>query len=241
MTDIHSHILFDVDDGSSNIEESIALIKEMKEVGFNNIILTPHYIEDSQYKVNHYRVANKIKRERLEILKEEVKKRNIDVNLFLGNEIFINNNIIDLIEKDEIHPLGNSKYLLIEFAFHNKTLNLEDILYEIENSGYTPIIAHPERYSYFQENYKLVDHLKEEGILFQCNYSSIIGYYGKESQKLFKYMLKKGYVEYLGTDIHHMTHKQVIDYFPKIEKKIIKYTGHDNYEKIINNCDNLVK
>lgn len=241
MTDIHSHILFDVDDGSSNIDESIALLKELENIGFENIILTPHYIEDSHYKVNHYRVSNDVKRERFKILVEEVKKNNIDINLFLGNEIFISNDIVELVDKDEIHPLADTNYLLIEFPFHTKLLNLEDTLYEIENRGYIPIIAHPERYTYFHDNYKLVDNLKREGLLFQCNYSSILGYYGKEAQKLFKYMLKKGYVDYLGTDIHHIDKKHVVDNFPKILKKIKKYAGEDNYNRIVENCDNLVK
>lgn len=241
MTDVHSHIMFDVDDGSYSIEESIALIKELKSVGFDNIILTPHYIENTQYKDNKYRVANDEKEEKFNILKEAVKKEKIDINLFLGNEIFISKNIVDLVLENEIHPLANSKYLLIEFSLNNQTLNVGDVLYEIQNKGYTPIIAHPERYIYFQNNYKLVDNLKKEGILFQCNYASILGLYGKKASKLFKYMLKNKYVDYLGTDIHHMSNKFVIDNFSKIEKKIIKYSNIDYYNKIKDNCNKLVK
>ena len=144
MTDVHSHIPFDVDDGSSNIEESIELLKELKRVGFNNVILTPHYIDSSEYSCD-----NSVKLERFELLKEAVK--DIGINIYLGNEIFIDENIISFIKNREVFTLNNTRCILIELPFHNKIINLEDILYELKHVGLLPVIAHPERYSYFQE------------------------------------------------------------------------------------------
>lgn len=236
MTDIHSHILFDVDDGSSSIEESIELLKKMHDVGFNNVILTPHYIEGSEY-----HCENKEKRTKLNQIQEELSKQNIDINIYLGNEIFINNNIYDLIKNNIIHTLNNTRYVLIELPFHNQIMNLEDIIYELKVKGLIPIIAHPERYAYFQNNYKEVDRLREEGFLFQGNYASVLGYYGKESQKLLKYMLKKKHIDYLGTDIHHLSKTYVLDNFKKIEKNIIKITKKDYYEEIKQNSDLIIK
>lgn len=236
MTDIHSHILFGVDDGSSSIEESIELLKKMSSVGFNKVILTPHYIESSDYTAE-----NKEKLEKLEILKKEVKKNNIDIKIYLGNEIFINKELVNYIEDNKIYSLNNSKYILVELPFHNQILNIEDIMYEIKYKGYIPIIAHPERYTYFQEDYTLVENLKNEGILFQSNYSSILGYFGKSAQKLMKKMLKDKYIDYLGTDIHHIQKTYVIDNFNKIEKKIKKITGEEYYLEILSNCNKLVK
>ena len=236
MTDIHSHIIFDVDDGSSSIEESIKLIKELKSVGFDNIIMTPHYIEGSEYSS-----GNEEKLTKLALLKEEVKKQKIDINLYLGNEIFINDHIIEGIKEDKIYTLNNSKYLLFELPFHNQIIGLADIVYEMKVAGYIPILAHPERYSYFQKNPHLLDELKKEGLLFQCNYASILGNYGIGAKKLLKYLLKKEYVDYFGTDIHHINKTFVIDNFDKIKKHIIKITGEEYFQKIINNCDNLVK
>ena len=236
MTDIHSHILFDVDDGSKSIEESVELLKKLKKIGFNNVILTPHYIKDSEYSSE-----NKEKKQKLNELKEELINQNIDINIFLGNEIFINNEIYDLIKEGQIHTLNNTRYILVELPFHNEIVNLEDIIYELKIKGLIPIIAHPERYSYFQNNYKEVDRLKEEGFLFQANYASILGYYGKESQKLLKYMLKKQYIDYLGTDIHRTAKTYVIDNFSKIEKNILKITKKDYYQEIKDNCDNIIK
>ena len=235
MTDIHSHILFDVDDGSRTIEESIELLKQMREIGFNNVILTPHYIQGSEYcRANH---EKKIK---FNEIKEELEKQNIKINIFLGNEIFINNEIYELIKNGNIHTLNNTRYILVELPFHHSIMNLEDVIYELKIKGLIPIIAHPERYTYFQENYKEVDRLKEEGFLFQANYASILGYYGKESQKLMKYMLKKQYIDFLGTDLHRTTKTYVIDNFKKIEKHIIKITKKDYYEEIQENNHKIV-
>ena len=236
MTDIHSHILFDVDDGSRALEESIELLKRMHELGFNNVILTPHYIKGSEYSSE-----NKEKKQKLEQIKKALIDNKININIYLGNEIFINNEIYDLIKLEHIHTLNNTRYILVELPFHNQIVNLEDIIYELKIKGLIPIIAHPERYSYFQNNYKEVDRLKEEGFLFQGNYASILGYYGKESQKLLKYMLKKQYIDYLGTDVHRTTKTYVLDNFKKIEKNIIKITKKDYYEEIKHNCDLIVK
>ena len=235
MTDIHSHIMFGVDDGSSSIEESLNLLRELKSVGFDNVILTPHYINGDTYSV-----PNDEKVRRLNILKEEVRKNHIDINLYLGNEIFISKNMIHDIEVGNACTLNHSKYFLFEIPFHNKINYLLDFVYEIRYNGYIPILAHPERYTYFQENYSLVDDLKEEGVLFQCNYASILGYYGKNAEKLMKYMLKKKYVDYLGTDIHCTNQKSIIHLFSKIEKKIKKITGDEYYSSIMKNNDSLI-
>ena len=236
MTDTHSHILFNIDDGSNNIEESIAILKEMAEVGFKHVILTPHYIEGTEYSV-----TNEEKDIRFALLEKRIKEENLDITIHLGNEIFLHNNLIASIEGAKCYGLNKSNYLLVELPFHNQIRGLIDILYEFKVKGYTPIIAHPERYTYLQDNPDLVDKLKEEGTLFQCNYSSILGYYRKDAERLLKYMLKKHYVDYLGTDIHHINKAFVLDNFDKIKKNIIKITGDEYFNEIMENCSNLIK
>ncbi len=235
MTDVHSHILFGIDDGSRTISESVELLKKLKSVGFNNVILTPHFILDSTYNSN-YEANIKIYNE----LKERLLNENIDINIYLGNEIFIDKNVPTLLEKNIITSLNGTKYVLVEFPMHNKLLNIEDILYEIRSKGYEVVIAHPERYDAFKEDYSIVDTLREDGFLFQSNYSSILGYYGKDSIKLLKYMLKRHYIDFLGTDIHRIEKTYVIDNFKKIEKHIIKVTGSEYYNKIQLNNNKLV-
>lgn len=236
MTDVHSHVLYGIDDGSKNIDESIELLKKLSSVGFTNVIATPHYIEGSEYAC-----VNKEKLKIFNTLKKRIKKENININLYLGNEVFVNKHMAEDIKENKIYTLNNSKYLLFELSFHDEILNLPDIIYELKLEGYTPILAHPERYVYFWKNRQLLDDLKKEGLLFQANYSSILGYYGKHCKKQLKYLLKKGYIDYLGTDIHHIKNTYVIDNFEKIKKKFIKIIGEDNFNKIQENNNELIK
>ena len=117
MTDVHSHILFDVDDGSSSIEESIELLKKIKETGFDNVILTPHYIDGSEYNC-----LNKEKIEKFNILKKAIKDNNIDINIYLGNEIFINEDILGLLKKGNITSINNTNYLSFAESIFFKAL-----------------------------------------------------------------------------------------------------------------------
>ena len=233
MIDMHNHILYGIDDGCKTIEESIETIKNMKKIGFNSIDLTPHYIEDSSFKAN-----NNLKLQRLEILKEELLKNNIDVNLFLGNEIFINESINELIINKEIRSINNTRYILIELPFNNQILNLDDYLYELKLKGYKIIIAHPERYTYFKDNYKEARKLYDSGVLFQVNYGSIIGQYGSSSLKLVKKLLKDDMVDFISTDIHKPS-SSLFDKFDDIKHKIIKIIGEDKFKDISYN--NILK
>lgn len=233
MIDMHNHILYGIDDGCKTIEESIETIRNMKSVGFNTIVLTPHYIEDSSFKAN-----NNLKLQRLEILKEELLKNNIDVNLFLGNEIFINESINELIINKEIRSINNTRYILIELPFNNQILNLDDYLYELKLKGYKIIIAHPERYTYFKDNYEEARKLYDSGVLFQVNYGSIIGQYGSSSLKLVKKLLKDDMVDFISTDIHKPS-SSLFDKFDDIKHKIIKIIGEDKFKDISYN--NILK
>lgn len=225
--DIHSHALYGIDDGSKSIEESIEILKEYKKMGFNDVILTPHYIENTDYNKN-----NKEKNNILKELKKELKKQKIDINLYLGNELYISNNILNLVEMKEISKLNNSKYLLIELPMNNEISNLYDIIFNLLSNNIIPIIAHPERYTYIQKNIKIAEQLVEKGVLLQLNYGSIIGYYGSSAKKTAKKLLKNNLVSLLGTDIHHPNSK-IYNNMNIIIKKIKKITNEDNIKKIM--------
>ena len=114
LKDLHSHLLYGIDDGCKTIEESLSLLKKMSAAGVKDIIITPHYIENSKYVFN-----NESKEKLFTILKNEVKFEKIDVNLYLGNEVFYTDHFVELIESGEVQTLNNSKYLLFELPMHN--------------------------------------------------------------------------------------------------------------------------
>lgn len=235
MIDTHNHILFNIDDGCKTIDESIILLKQMEKLGFKKIILTPHYIKETKYIVNNIEKENKINE-----LKEKLKEKKINIDLYLGNEIFITDNIIDLLKNNNASSVNKSRYVLIELPFENEIIGLTDILYELKYNKLIPIIAHPERYIYFQNDIRKIDKLREEGILFQVNYASLLGLYGRKAKKTIKYLLKNGYVDFFGTDIHRITQTTVLDNFKKIEKKIIRLIGPEEYKRIITNGEKII-
>ncbi len=233
MIDLHSHILYGIDDGCKTINDALKTILEMKNVGFNDIVLTPHFIDGSEYMAD-----NNLKFNLFNNLKKELSINNTNVNLYLGNEVYINDHIVNLIKDNKIMSINNSKYLLIELPLNNEINMLEDYIHEIKVNGYIPVIAHPERYKYFKENYHKLNKLYNENVLFQCNYGSIIKQYGSDSYKLIKYMLKNNMVTFLSTDVHHPD-SNVIRNFDKIKKKIIKIIGSDKFNDLSNN--NILK
>lgn len=217
MVDIHTHILPGVDDGSKTIEESLSIIEYLSECGFTDFVLTSHYIQNTKYNVN--------KKEREKILKELKKKlSNKDINLYLGNEVYLCEDILELLKKKEIANLNNTQYILIELPLTGYLNNLSNILCELTSQGITPIVAHPERYHFLQKNKKRIRELLEFNCLLQCNINSITGKYGKNAKKLMKWLLKNDLVEFLATDTHYVEKEKHLE---KSLKKLSKIVGKE--------------
>lgn len=198
MKDIHTHLLPGVDDGCKDIGESIALLKAAQEQGLTDLVLTPHYMEKTKYDCN-----NQEKYKRFEELKLKAKQEKITINLYLGNEVYMTENFLDLLKNKEIQTINHSKYLLFEFPLNNMVYNSKELLYELVVAGYVPILAHPERYRIFQRHPEHIDEYLRMGVLLQGNYKSLYGKYGKASKKTLRYLLKKKKITFLASDCHH--------------------------------------
>ena len=235
MKDLHCHICYGIDDGPKTLEESIKMLEYMAKCGFTDVFATPHYMEDSKYIATNTQ-KNKI----LKKLQEVIKDRNLNLNLYCGNEIYISNNILEMIKNKKIMTLNNSRYLLIEFSLFYKNPNIRSILYELLRNGYVPIIAHPERYVYLDKDFTLIKELKDLGCLFQGNYPSLFGKYGKTAKKNLTKMIKQGIISFLGSDIHCIE-ELYIEKLPKKLKRIVKSDDivenllYNNINKVINN------
>ena len=234
MIDIHSHIMYGIDDGSKNIETSLEILKDAYNNGVTDIFLTPHYVEDSRYNTN-----NNDKEEILNTLKEKLKEENVNINLYIGNEIFINENISKYIDNKEIASLNNSNYLLIELPMGRMFNNTKEIFFNLIREGYIVILAHPERYRYLQEDEKKLEELLEMGILLQGNYRSLFGYYGKDAKKALSKFIKKHQISFIGSDIHKNDGYNL----KKLEKKILKLSKDENYTNMIirGNAEKILK
>lgn len=235
IIDIHNHSLFGVDDGAKTIEEAIDNIKLLKSFGVTDIVLTSHFINETKYQSDVLTRKNILKE-----LKKETK--DIGVNLYLGNEVFVSNKIIELLNSGKITTLNESKYILIEFPM-NQTLNhMEDIICDLNDIGLVPVIAHPERYRDFIKNYNKINDILEYNCILQCNIESISGKYGNSAKKIFKRLLKENKVKVLATDFHSVKHTNLLEKSLGKLKKVttedeLKVLLYENPKKIINNED----
>ena len=225
MIDIHSHILPGVDDGARTLTDSVDLVKELVESGATAIVATPHYVSETRY-VSPKRENLKL----FEELKRVISDEGINVDLFLGNEIYIDRSIEQLIKTGKIVPMANSDYLLVEFPLNESFPNYRDILMDLVKNGYKVILAHPERYAIVQKDFSLLQDLSDIGVLFQCNLGSIIGKYGREAKKILKKMAKNRMIFAFGSDIHHC---RGAEYWISAQKKLSKYYSEEDLKRVL--------
>jgi tyrosine-protein phosphatase YwqE len=199
-TDMHSHLLPGIDDGAKTIEDSLELIKGMRELGYRKLITTPHIIWDL------YRNTPLIISEKLEQVREAVKKEGIDVEIYAAAEYFLDEHVEELLKKKEPLLTISGNKVLTEFSMAFPSLNIKDSLFELAMQGYQPIIAHPERYIYLQQNKEFYNELRDIGCLFQLNLLSVTGHYGRVVKELAEYLLNKNFYDLVGTDLHNMFH-----------------------------------
>jgi len=204
--DLHSHLIPGIDDGVKTLEESIQIIKGMKDLGFKKLIVTPHIM------FHRYKNTKEIIENECTKVKEELKRQNIDIEILVSAEYYFDENFFELIEKNDLMPFGEKKYILFETSYTSRPFGLEQIVFSLLSKGYRPILAHPERYSYLNQNYEKFDKLKESGLRFQININSLLGFYGKTPMKAAKYLSKKGLVDFVGSDIHS---KRYLESFKK--------------------------
>lgn len=230
MIDLHSHILHLTDDGSSSIIESIKMAKEAYDSGFTTICCTPHYLEPQ------YAKTKKDNQQKLIELKEKLENENINIEILLGNEVFITNNMNEMLLEGKISTISNSDYLLFELPMYQKLYNAIDILRDFPNSNL--ILAHPERYIYVQDDIKYLDEFIDMGIKLQGNYESIIGKYGKRAEKTIKKLLKQKKIDFLATDCHH--DNSTYSKMNEINKKLRKLVKEDYFEDLTLNVPNNI-
>lgn len=226
MIDLHCHIVPGVDDGSASMEQSIQMAREAEKAGFSIICCTPHYL-DNRYVVPRNEISNLISN-----LQNEIVKAGINIQLAIGNELYITEFVDDLISNNLISTLNDSKYLLMELPMNYPVTILEDIIFKIQNFNLVPILAHPERYSYVQKDPNFVIDLINRGVLFQGNYASLIGKYGADAQKTLKIMLENNMIHFLGSDTHR--DNSIFTEFDSIFNELNKTVDKSITNKLIN-------
>lgn len=194
--DIHSHLLPGIDDGAVTIEDTLFLISELRKIGFQQFITTPHI-----YTTVWDNTKDLIEKKHLETLPSLTQ----DTSLRFAAEYMIDPYFAKLFKNEPLATLKEN-YVLVELSYINPPIQLYDILFELQIAGYRPILAHPERYPFYKYNFNEYTKLKNAGCLFQLNLLSTVGYYGIEATKSCELLLKKGLIDFVGSDVHHSKH-----------------------------------
>lgn len=215
--DMHSHLLPGIDDGADDMENSLQLIQGMRDLGYRKLITTPHVLWD-MYKNTHEIILDK-----LALVKEAVKNAGIDVEIHAAAEYFLDEHVEELLQTKTPLLTISGNMVLTEFSMAFPGLNVKDLLFEMHMQGYQPIIAHPERYIYLEKNKEFYTELRDTGCYFQLNLLSLGGHYGRSVVELAHYLLKNGFYNLIGTDLHHMGHLEGLQRFdmPAPVRKLI--------------------
>lgn len=199
-TDMHSHLIPGIDDGSPDLETSVALIRNFKELGYSKLITTPHILWDL------YKNTPEIIGRGLDLLRKALKENQIDIEIAAAAEYFLDDHILELLQKKEPLLTIKDNLVLTEFSTMHQSMSMKNVLFDVLMAGYRPVLAHPERYVYLYKKWDLFHEIKDNGILFQLNLLSVTGGYGTRVQEIAQYLLDHDFYSYVGTDLHHEGH-----------------------------------
>jgi len=228
FVDIHSHLLPGIDDGAKDLNHSIAMIKKMRSYGIKNITTTPHVLGDV-YPNSSSTIKAKLEEVRSALLSQKIN----DVQIHAAAEYMMDEQFSKLLEEGDILTLKDN-FILVEMSYFDAPYNLYEILFEIRLKGYKPVLAHPERYNFFHNDFENYYKLKKVGCLFQLNLLSLTPQYGKNTQKISSKLLKENMYDFVGTDTHHNNHLELLKEIGT--EKIKKTISHllENNKKFIN-------
>ena len=220
--DIHSHLLPGIDDGSTSIEDTISLISQLKAIGVKEFITTPHIINSVW---NNTKQSIELKHNETLLL---LKKEDETISLKPAAEYMLDSYFFEMIKRGEPLLTLKDNYILVEMSYLNSPNQLYDMIFELQMAGYIPVLAHPERYLFYYNNFDEYYKLKRAGCLFQLNLLSTVGYYGIGVSTLTQKLLTKEMYNFVGSDVHHENHIKAFD-----NKIVLK-----NYTNLISLIEN---
>jgi tyrosine-protein phosphatase YwqE len=206
---MHSHLIPEIDDGSKTMEESLKLIKRLSDYGLRKLITTPHIMSE------YYKNTPEIISMGLEELRKAIKNEGIPVEIDAAAEYYMDEIFLEKITEGEKLLTFGEGYVLVETGFVNRPQMLLETLFQLEISGYKPILAHPERYQYLIGDKSLLEDLVDRKILFQINLLSLTGFYSKPVKDFAESLLERDLVKFLGTDCHNERYLDMLETLPK--------------------------
>ena len=218
VTDMHSHLIPGIDDGAQTIEDSVQLIRELHEMGFKKLITTPHIMSD------YYKNTPENIKAGLEKVRAAIKTAGIPIEIDVAAEYYLDEQFLTKLKSPDVLTFGN-KYLLFEVSYINKPENLNACIFAIQQQGLKPVLAHPERYPFFYDDFDEYKRLHDRGVLLQLNTNSLTGYYSPAARMIAMRMIDENLIDFIGTDCHHMRHAESLKHCQKEKylRKIATY------------------
>lgn len=217
---MHCHLVPKVDDGSKCIEESIECLHTLKAVGYDKVIITPHF-QFPRFQNDEDDICR-----RYEELKKQAADAGVDITFAgIAGEYRIDDGFKPRLDNPRFLLVGG-KYVLVEFSLHQQMMGCDEMIFDLQMKGYEIILAHPERYPYLNVFGSRMEQLKNQGVLFQINLLSLGGFYGEEAKRRAYHLIEHGWVEFMGTDTHNTMYAQALidlSHDRKVEKVLEKY------------------
>lgn len=198
MIDLHCHILPGVDDGAATLSDACSMARMAVESGVRTIVATPHC--NNPGRPGNFR--DEAFFSRLHTFQDALQAAQIPLQILPGAEVLAQPNVLRLLRQGQLMTLNGSRYLLIEFCFGESEQVLRTVLAEIAGAGYTPVLAHPERYDCVQENPMLIAEWFRMGYLIQLNKGSILGRLGRPARQAAIWILNRGLAHMIASDAH---------------------------------------
>jgi len=208
VSDMHSHLIPGIDDGSQSLEESVALVRRLEGYGLKKLIITPHVMTE------FYKNTPEIISSGLQTLKAELLKENIAIELDVAAEYYLDEIFLEKVTSGQPLMTFGNNHVLVETGFMSKPSMLLESFFQLEMAGYQPVFAHPERYLYLHQDLALLESLSDRNISFQLNLLSITGYYSKPVKKFAEKLIDEGLIKLVGTDCHNERYLNFMERLP---------------------------
>jgi protein-tyrosine phosphatase len=201
--DVHSHFIPGIDDGAKTIEDSVELITAMHNLGYKKVITTPHIMSD------YYRNTPEIILGGLEKVRAALKEKNIPIEVEAAAEYYIDFDFERKLNEEKLLTFGDN-FLLFEISYMNAPANLEHLIFKMQSMGYKPVMAHPERYNYWHNDFAKYETMIAKGVSLQLNINSLTGYYSESTKKVASLLIDNNMITFLGSDCHHTGHADLM-------------------------------
>ncbi|WP_254903639.1 tyrosine-protein phosphatase [Clostridium tyrobutyricum] len=241
---MHIHLLPGIDDGSKSMDETRQMLRMIEQDGIHSVIATPHFYR------GHYENYREDVEKLVHSVNEFADESGINVKLFSGQEVFLDDHTVDEYECGHIAPMDKTNYMLVELPMIKMPENAMDIVYELKIRGIKPIMAHPERYKYIIENPEKINLFVDEGCLLQLNAGSICGKFGSDVKKTAHTLVKNGMCNFIGSDAHSSTRRrpglsEAFEIVKNIDEEMAEIL-EQNSEKLLENeninlCNERIK